>query len=406
MKAGNVWIVFRKEFLDVLRDRRTLFSMILLPILIFPLMTVGLGGLVAGQIEKMEERSSPVVVLNGEKAPGLVAALQENSGLQVITTIADSGAAVTMLKEQAVQAIIWINVTQSRAVVGAEFDAGFSELAIWYDGAQHESEIVMRKVKNTVTDYREDCIRLDLEQRGLSGQILEPFTIASINRASESQMAGVFLGMMLPYMVILLAMVGSTYIAIDLTAGEKERGTMETLLVSPASRLELVLGKFFTTMLGGTITAILSVVSMSATFYAPGSLLQSEIGGGGGFALDPFAYGMVFLLLIPLAALFAAVLMAIAVNARSYKEAQSYVYPVIIAVIFPAIASMLPGFEATSRMALIPVLNVSLILREAFTGIYNWDAIVITFVSSIVYAAFAIFITMRVFQKESVLLRI
>jgi sodium transport system permease protein len=218
-------------------------------------------------------------------------------------------------------------------------------------------------------------------------------------------MAGAFLGMILPYMVILLTIAGITYPAIDMTAGEKERQTMETLLLSPATRLELVLGKFLTAFLVGMTSAVLAVISLAVTF----NMFRLPSDGGPAelpFSFDPVVFGMVFLLLIPMAALFAAVIIAIAVNARSYKEAQSYVYPLMLLIIFPAMASLLPGAGDNVRAALIPIVNVSLGMRHAMMGTYDFNFIALTFLSSALYAAFAILLAVRVFQKESVLLRI
>ncbi|MBU0518946.1 ABC transporter permease [bacterium] len=404
MKLSNVFVVYNKEFLDVIRDRRTLFSMILLPIIVFPVMTLGLGGVIAGQMEKMEHRSSPVVVLGSSNSPEIIAALRQNDGLQIIDSIHDRGVAERMLADHAIQAVLLVPDHFNLDVETS--DSETSKLSIWYDKSDAESELVERKLRRSLQDFRTTVVESALLERGIPVELLMPFEISSENQASSSQMAGAVLGMLLPYMVILLTMTGSTYSAIDMTAGEKERGTMETLLVCPASRLELVLGKFLTTMTAGMITAILAVVSMSVTVFAPGSMLMSGMAGEAQIAIDPMTIVVAFILLIPVAALIAAVLIAVAINARSYKEAQSYVYPIIILVIFPALASILPGVEADVRMAFIPLVNVSLILKNAFIGIFDWHLIGLAFFSSFVYAAFAIFIAVRIFQRESVLLRI
>ncbi len=406
MKLEIVWVIFRKEFLDVLRDRRTLISMILLPILLFPLLIGGLGSIMTGQMDKLESRSSPIILLGGELAGGLTACLQQDEGLQVITTIEDSAVASQMLEEHVVQAVVFIPDAFDITSTSDTDDRGSNQINIWYDKSHTESALTMRKVRDDISAYRDSLAQQELQVRGLPDYIVKPFLIETDNRASESKMAGAMLGMLLPYIVILLTVVGSTYSAIDLTAGEKERGTMETLLVCPASRLELVIGKFLTTATVGSITAILAVISMTITFMGPGSIMTHELGPDTSLSIDPLAFGMVFLLLLPIAALFAAVLIAIAINARSYKEAQSYSYPVVLATIVPAIASMMPGVEISAKMALIPVISVSLILRDAFVGTYEPMLIMLSFCSSIVYAAFAIFIAVRIFQKESVLLRI
>ncbi|MFH1863237.1 MAG: ABC transporter permease [bacterium] len=405
MTWRNVWIVFRKEFLDVVRDRRTIISMILLPILIFPLLTIGLGSFAVGQVEKMEERSSPIIVIGSRWAPELVSTLQVNQKLQTITSIEDSSTALEMLLEHSVYAVIWIPERFENVLASPAWKHDSLAVQIWFDESYIESTVVLDKVRKELNDYRQTIVQKKLTSLGLNETLIKPFSIDSQNRASQKRMASAVLAMFLPYIVILITLTGATYPAIDLTAGEKERGTMETLLVSPASRLELVAGKFLTTMLVAMVTAFLAILSLFATVSMGGAAFQSGSQGEMQFTFDPLALGLLILLLIPAAAFFASALIAIAINARSYKEAQSYVYPLILLVIIPAIGAMMPGVEADVRMAFIPVLNVSLILRSVLMGTYDLTLILMTFLSSIVYALLAIFVAVRVFQKESVLLR-
>jgi sodium transport system permease protein len=405
MKLENVFIVFRKEFLDVLRDRRTLISMILLPLGLIPLMIGGLGNFAESQYRKMEELVSPILVIGSSRAPELLASVSESRNVQLITTIQDSTLAREMLEDRSVQAVLFIPDNFDARGQAGDSLTGERSVQIWFDKSRDKSSIVERTVRHALLDYRDDVVEETLRERDLPYTLVKPFGVESLNFASESQMAGAFLGMILPYMVILLTIAGITYPAIDMTAGEKERQTMETLLLSPATRLELVLGKFLTAFLVGMTSAVLAVISLAVTF----NMFKLPSDGGPAelpFSFDPAVFGMVFLLLIPMAALFAAVIIAIAVNARSYKEAQSYVYPLMLLIIFPAMASLLPGTGDNVRAALIPVVNVSLGLRHAMMGTCDFNFIALTFLSSALYAAFAIFIAVRVFQKESVLLRI
>ncbi len=406
MNLRKVWIIFRKEFLDIIRDRRTLISMVLLPIAVIPMLMLGVGGLMSSQIEKLEKRNSPVILLNSRWAPELLDFLQDTPGLQVIHSIQDSSTAVAMLHDRTVMAVIRVPDGFEDRLTAQRDAADSLQVRIEYDQSNQESQTAMVKVKDALNTYRRQIVQRQLARMNLSPSLMEPFSIQTENRASEAQMTGAALGMFLPYLVIILAMTGCTYPAIDLTAGEKERGTMETLLVSPASRLELVLGKFLTTMLAGFITATLTLLSMTMTLISGASMFSDEMGGAGlSLSLDPVALLMVFFLFIPLVALFASLLIAIAINARSYKEAQSYVYPLLILIIIPAITSMMPGMETQARMALIPVVNISLILRDTLMGIYNPALIALTFLTSAAYAGIGIFIAFRVFQKETVLLR-
>jgi sodium transport system permease protein len=197
------------------------------------------------------------------------------------------------------------------------------------------------------------------------------------------------------------------YPAIDLTAGEKERGTMETILSSPISRLDLVGGKFLLVFSASLATAILSVISMGGSFAILGrtSLMNSSGGQTLALNLGLLSVVSVFLMALPLAFLFSAVLMTIALFAKSYKEAQSYLTPMTFLIVIPAVASVMPGVELTPKLALIPILNTSLVCKEIITGTYHWNSIALIFVSTCVYAGVALFLAVKTFQRESVLFR-
>jgi sodium transport system permease protein len=202
-------------------------------------------------------------------------------------------------------------------------------------------------------------------------------------------------------------MTGAIYPAIDLTAGEKERGTMETILSSPLSRVDLVLGKFFLVLSASLSTAILSIISMGTSFYLVGNSGAMAKKDAAVFQLHiglPTVLS-VFLMALPLAVLFAAALLTIALFAKSYKEAQSYLTPMTFIVVIPAVASLLPGFDLTPKLALIPILSTSLVCKEIVAGTFHWNYILLILLSSSVYATAALFIAVKMFQRESVLFR-
>jgi sodium transport system permease protein len=205
-------------------------------------------------------------------------------------------------------------------------------------------------------------------------------------------------------------MSGAMYPAMDLTAGEKERGTMETILSSPISRMHLVLGKFFLVLTAALGTAALSVLSMGVSFSVLAHYTAQSAGGRAAASglllkLGPKTVISVFLMALPVAVLFSATLMTIALFAKTYKEAQSYLTPMTFVVIIPAVAAMLPGVELTPELSLIPILNVSLLCKELVAGTYHWNFIAIIFTSTCVYAAAALFLAIKMFQRESVLFR-
>jgi sodium transport system permease protein len=191
----------------------------------------------------------------------------------------------------------------------------------------------------------------------------------------------------------------------DLTAGEKERGTMETILSSPIDRTHLVFGKFLVVLTASLATATLSVISMGGSFAILSQFAREQSMGEGFPMLTMHAKTVfaVFVMTLPVAVLFSAVLMTISLFAKTFKEAQSYLTPMTFIVIVPAIAAVLPGIELTSKLALVPILNVSLLCKELVTGTYHWNYIALIFFCTCLYAGIALFLAVKMFQRESVL---
>jgi sodium transport system permease protein len=226
------------------------------------------------------------------------------------------------------------------------------------------------------------------------------------------------IGGIIPYFFLLLAFTGAMYPAMDLTAGEKERGTMETLLCSPVSRVDLVLGKFLMILTASLATVACSLASMLLTFSVGGSLLAQRIGGAGTASaqrtaekissmttLDPLGVVAVMGMVLPMIVLFAAVLFTISLFAKSFKEAQSYVSPLIIVIIMPAAIGTLPGVELNARLALVPILNVSLASKELVSGVWHWNYLALIFGSTCTYAAIALGLAVKMFNREDVIFR-
>jgi sodium transport system permease protein len=264
-------------------------------------------------------------------------------------------------------------------------------------------------VRDYFKTYSDNVVKERLAAKNVPDSALKPFDVKQQNVAPPEKVGGATFGGLIGYMVILLCLTGGMYPAMDLTAGEKKRGTMETILSSPISRVHLVLGKFFLVLNASLVTAALSVTSMGVSFWAVEHFHAFDKAGSDAAELQ-LRIGLgsvlsVFLMVLPLAVLFSAALMTISLFAKSYKEAQSYVTPLMMVVILPAVAAMLPGVELTSKLALVPILNMSLLCKELVTGTYHWNYIAIIFLSTCVYAAAALFLAVKMFQREDVLFR-
>ena len=401
MARNAVGIVYRKEFTEWVRDRRTLISTVLVPLFFFPIIMVGFTALAVVLVGKAKEETPKIMILGGEDSPRVVENLQKVKSLEITPYHVN-------WREQ-------ISDKEIRAAVEIPpgFQAGMEKgdvktVKIYYYEGEMKSSFGVDRIEKFLKDYRDEVVKDRLAAKNVPTSVLTPFEIHQENVAPPEKVSGATVGGFIGYMVVLLCMTGAMYPAIELTAGEKERGTMETILSSPISRMNLVLGKFLLVLSAALATAALSVMSMGISFSA---LRRFNVSSGRGDAaglllqLGPKAVASIFMMALPMAVLFSAVLMTIALFAKSHKEAQSYLTPMTFLVVIPAVASLLPGVELTPKLALIPILNTSLVCKEIMTGTYHWNSIALIFGSTCVYAGAALFLAFKTFQRESVLFR-
>ncbi len=244
-------------------------------------------------------------------------------------------------------------------------------------------------------------------RRDIASELLRPFQTIHNNVATPQKLAGKFMGGLIPYMIILMSFLGAMYPASDLAAGEKERGTMETLLVAPATRGEFVMGKYLVVLLAAMVTGLLAMVSMT---YSMNAAMKDVMAGTGlqapmAIRFDFQTIVLILMIVIPLAGIFAAVLLSLSVFAKSSKEAQSYMSACSMLLIFPSFVAILPGIQLDYKMALIPIANIALIVKYAISGTIEWNYVITAFLSLFAIAAAALYFAKRWFEREEVLFR-
>jgi sodium transport system permease protein len=382
--------VYQKELLEIFRDRRTMISMVVVPLAAIPLLFMLISKFMSSREEQAKGEAVTVGVLGEDKVPTVLKALKA-AGFQPMPT-ADLRAAVEK-KEVA-------------ASVEETADAsGETHISIYIDKTRQASEIAGDKIQTALDKLKMDTVRASLRGSGVAEKILTPFDLKSVNVASEKKMSGLVFGSALGYVVILLMFTGAMYPAIDMTAGEKERRTLEAVLASPAGRNEIVLGKIGATATAAFITALLTLASMAYSFrFSPQAESTQE-------ALhmappDMGSLAMVLITVLPTAIVAASLMVAIAICAKSYKEGQSYLTPIVMLAAFPAVVGMLPGLELTPALALIPIFNVCQLVKEIFLGEFSRVAYAVAFVANLAYAAIGYLVAARIFKSESVLFRV
>jgi sodium transport system permease protein len=398
MNLGNALIVFRKELRDMLRDKRAIRSMIVIPMVAFPLLFVVIGWAQEKFSSEAGNEVSLIMVEGGSGSPKIVEALRQFSAVQIVPFAEDARQRVS---DKKIRAIVEIPPGFDSAI---ESGAHPQVLIDFYD-SDSRSELAKSKLQKFFDDYRVRLARQALAARGLPTGLLEPFAVESQNVAPPAKVGAAIFGGFIPYLITIFCFTGAMYPAMDLTAGEKERGTLETILSSPVSRTDLVIGKFFTVFLASVLTAVLSLLSLGITFSQREKIFRGEHGVSQ-FTIDPTAVVAVIAILLPVAVLFASALLAVALFAKSYREAQTYVSPLVFIVIAPAVIGTLPGVELSWKTALVPILNTSLVSKEILAGNHPWPLMAAVFGMMCVYAAFGIVVAVRLFNREDVLFRV
>jgi sodium transport system permease protein len=403
-RDGGLMVVFRKEMLEVLRDRKTLVFMIVLPLALLPLIMRLFTGYMIEAEKKAASETIEYAVFGAEHAPGLAEALAEAPGFAAVELGSPEALASALEAEDLDLGI----VVPAPDAPDAQIPDAQIEVQLHFDNAKLTSKVKKRAeaALEVVADTRR---RARLEAAGIEGfeaqaAVLEPLVIVERGTATARERLGEAFGGILPYMLIPFCFLGALYPAIDLGAGEKERGTLETLLLAPVPRSRIVLGKFLVVFTTGVVAALLTVVGLGAWLAIEGPALGGDMGEvlrtiG---ALD---LGLVAVMLLPTTAMFAALLLCISIYAKSFKEAQSYAAPLNLLVILPAVFAMLPGVELDWTWAMVPVTNVALAIKELVKGTIDYTMLVAILGSSTAVAAALLWATTKWFERESVLFR-
>jgi sodium transport system permease protein len=365
--------------------------MIVVPLAVTPLLMMGMDYVFSRSEEQAREQRFSIAVKETVRLDG-VAGLLEAAGFELRPSSDPRGAVNDK------ECDLGLEVTdENQATV----------VKIYADESRFETDVAGRRIERALERLKDQRVKAELERAGVSDRILTPFKVETVNVASARKMSGLMLGNFLGYFMVILMLTGGMYPAIDMTAGEKERRTLEVLLASPASREEIVLGKILATITATVVTALLTIGSFGGSIYF--SMLSGRKRGPFGeiteIPLDAVTLGLMTISIIPMAVMGAALFIAVATLAKSYKEAQSYLTPLIMIFIFPATVSFLPGFKLNVGLALIPVINFSQFVKELMLGDWSWPSFLVSLLANLVYAFVAFAIAVRMFKNESVLFR-
>lgn len=409
--ASGIWIIFSKELREILRDRKTLIFMLALPTLIVPVL---LSLAVDFAIKADSKASSEILdfaVFAEERLPGLAEAFDETPGFERVS-LASQDQIIGAVHRGDIDFALVVQPPEPAGAGAAGTQTTQTTVEIYYDNASSTSKA--RKRAGAVIEALSISQRgARLESLGVPAEaqprLLEPVTISERNTYDMRAVVGERVGGMIPYFFIMFCFLGALFPAIDLGAGEKERGTLETLLLVPLERRQLVLGKYLVIFAAATTAALLSLLSLGAWLFIKGRDLAGDAGGqivariiesiGAADLL------LIAAMLVPTGAIIAALLLSIAIYAKSFKEAQSYSAPLQFLILVPAFLGLLPGVTLTWGWAMVPITNMALAVKELTKGTMSYPMLGAILGSSMILAGALLTFCTWWFGRESVLFR-
>ena len=380
---------------DILRDRRTLFATVIIPILLIPLMTFGIPLLFSSTEQQIVEQTQYIAIINYESSEEFTKLIDGSRSLRVVVI------------DKPIDEAIRNGTIAAGVEIPRDFDNRILNeqnvnITIYYDASSRTSNVAYSKIMQFLSMYSKNTVDERLVNREIDPQILSPIQVYASDVATKDEVSGYLLSLILPPLLSIIVATGGMNAAIDLTVGEKERHTLEALLVTSTSRRDLITGKFlavFSTTLV-SIAFIMLSLSGSVGYLSTLSVQQMQI------FLTLQTSIIVTVILSLMAIMIASLGMAIASFAKSFKEANNYLTPMLFLIVILSFGSYGLSIEDVGLIPfLVPILNVTLIIQEVLVNNLNILHLALTVTSTLVISIILISIASWIFHKESLLFR-
>jgi sodium transport system permease protein len=406
LRWSVVWTIFLKELREITRDRKTLFMLLAIPLLFYPGLLLLVTQVGATQTAKLEASEVVVGVVGGEAPAGLVSALkgegegkgegkekEKEKGEVRLVPVVDARAALSQGEVAAV-----LEVPSEIAAWEGEETV---KVRLWVNSVEPESQEAEERLRSALRRYEAQLLTARLERRGLAPGFPDPVDVIGQDVAPPERQTGKLLSTILPMLVLVFMGSGAFNPAVDLTAGERERKTIQTLMTAPVRPLEVVVSKFLAVVLMTWISGAVNVASLGlVTSHALSLGGGAELLGGVGevSALDVAGLvGVVGLMGLFLAAL----MMTVASLASTPKEAQSYMTLVYLLTLVPAGVAQVPGIELTPATAFVPVLSLALVIKELLLTGFNAEHLFLVGLSTGLMTLLLLLLAARIFARSA-----
>ena len=410
--------LIKKEILDVFRDKKTVLMMLVVPIVLYPLIFIGVMQFMAFISSSMEDENYRIVVEADDegafihklsefcKEEEVGGASTEEAEQQDSEEASEQSYEITIVDAGSISDYeTALNEEEIDAYVLGQMQDGMMQYEVFYLSSVTNSAYAANLVMDAFDELKEDMTRQLIMDEGMDVRaILEPIHYEKQDTASSEQSLGSIMGSILPFMLIISLLMGTIYPAIDTTAGERERGTLETILTLPVTNRQLIISKFITVAVIGMVSALLNILSMGAIAFYMYKMadMQTEVAS---FDLAKFIPAILVCILAVFAfSLFiSAVTMCVTSFAKSYKEANNYITPLMLIVMFIGYVGFIPNLELTQTMSMIPVANICLLIKNMMAFKIDYGAIAVVLLSNMAYAVIAILFLSKIYDSEAIL---
>lgn len=396
---NKIMTLVKKELMDVLRDKKTLIIMVVVPILLYPAMIIGMV-LIMNMVMQSQAETEHIAAYAAEdkmyieKLESIYAENKEDYNLKLSFLLVDEN---NQDKVKDNFCDVWVDF---------EENAGNLHVLVEYTSTDQDSDYAEGILEDLIDAYREELLAQNLIENGLDEEFLYPVTYEARDSVSETESFGMNMGGYIGMLLIVTIMLGAFYPAIDVTTGEKERGTLETLLTLPVTNFQMIMSKFITVSLFSCITAILSLLSLGASIlFLVSSVTADASNTFAGFDMSLLISWLPLLIIVMIvtALLITAFCMCFCIFAKSFKEANNYITPVMLIIMFASMVSMLPSVQLNYSTALIPIVNVSLLIKQVAAQQLDLALTGITIGINLCYSILTIWILSKMYDSENIL---
>lgn len=389
MNFKRIGALYRKEMLELVRNTGLLFVLIIFPVILYPLLisySVETGN---SKQEKIRTKINNVAICGGEMLPEISSLLDQERNLKIVSMQKDAALKITN------DLPIIINISPKERFFN-ETNSGYT-ISLIYDSTNPSSSYLLDRVKTLLDDYKRELVYRELDQKNLSYDLLDPIEISSENQATPKKILGDQLGQMIPILLVMFILTGTLQVSVDLTAGEKERRTIQTLLLTGINGIEILLGKLAAVITCALATTVINMSSIMLTI----SLLSPNMGVISGFSLPLPDMLIGFCSILPLIFLLGVLLLTLGMLGRNQVEAGLYTTPVMLLCFIPLIMS---GADDGSNlyMNFIPVANNALTFKGLLMSNLATQTLTWTIISNSIYAIALFLVASALFRREEI----